>query len=126
MTNATKTLELNIQERLAAIRMFDAFKGTTSVLSSIIDDIKQFVITEDEWKAANLTKTPSDEEVKALPDEKKAETKQVWNWTEPAELKKIEIQSPSLQYLKDEIKKRSDAGEITLADVGLVSLEKKL
>ena len=106
-------LALSIGERLAALKIFDDFKGNLSTLAVLIDDVKLFTITEEEWKKAELVKTP----VK--------DGQETWNWKEN-EPKEIEMQKESLAYLLAKIKEKSDDGEMTLADISLMSLEKKL
>lgn len=116
----SKKITLTIGERLAAVRLFDAFKGSITVLSVLLDDVKKFVITDDEWKTANLVKTPT------LDAQGAPTGNESWKWSEEGTDKEIEADAASLKYLLDEIKKKSDANEITLADVALVTLEKKL
>lgn len=108
------TVSLTIGERLAALKLFDAFKGGLSQLSVILEDVKKFVVTEEEWTAAGLTKTPSGD----------GKTEQ-WKWDEK-EPKSIEIQKDSVDYLTSKIQEKSDAGEVSLADVALISLSAKL
>lgn len=114
-----KTISLTIGERVAALKLFDAFKGSISTLATLLDDVKQFTVSNEEWEKANLVKTPN-KNAQGEPDG----TEQ-WKWDETVE-NEITLQEGSYTYLKDEIKKKSDAGDITLADVALVSLEKKL
>ncbi len=54
-----KTISLTIGERVAALKLFDAFKGSISTLSTLMDDVKQFPVTTEEWEKANLVKTPN-------------------------------------------------------------------
>lgn len=110
----TKTVSLTLGERLAAVRLFDLFKGSISVLSILLEEVKKFVINAEEWEKANLVKTPAGDGTES------------WKWSEEGTDKDIEVQPETVEYLLAEIKKKSDAGEITLADVALVSLEKKL
>ena len=116
----SKTITLTIGERLAAVRLFDAFKGSISVLSVLLEDVKKFVISQEEWEKANLVKTPG------LDAEGKPTGNETWKWNEVGTDKEIVAEQDSVDYLLGEIKKKSDAGEITLADVALVTLEKKL
>ena len=114
----TKELTLTISERVAAIKLFDAFKGSVSQLTQIFDDIKAFIISKEEWEAANLTKTPGvDEEGKAV---------ETWNWNDEGNEKVVTMGSESAQYLFNAIKAKSDASELTIADKALVSLLQKL
>lgn len=107
-------VSLNLGERVAALKIFDAFKGNISTLAVLIDDVKLFTVSEEEWKTAGLVKTQSADG-----------TQESWKWNEVVE-KEIEIQKESLAYLLAKIKEKSDANEITLADLALMSLEKKL
>lgn len=112
-----KTITLTLGERLAALKIFDAFKGSMATMKSLLDDVKQLPITEEEWKEANLIKTP----VKG-PDGSDQET---WKWEEKVN-KEVVLQGDTLDYLKAQIKAKSDAGDITLQDVALVSLDGKI
>lgn len=122
----TKELTLNISDRYAALQLFNEFKGSTTELVALQDDIKQFVITDEEWKNAKLKKTPSDEEVALLPRESQVAVRQQWNWDNEGSEKTITVDSQTFEYLKRKIKEKSDAKEFTLADAAVVNLEKKL
>lgn len=116
----SKEISLTLGERLAAVRIFDSFKGSTSLLAMLLEDVKKFVITKEEWENAHLVKTPN------LDAQGEPTGSESWKWDDEAAEKKITIESDVLEYLKTEIKKKSEAKEITLADVALVTLEKKL
>lgn len=120
-----KKMTLTIGERLAAIKIFDLFKGSLSTLSVLLEDVRQFTITPEEWEQAELKKIPSDDALAAMEPDERAGINQTWNWQEKTP-KEIALQPESAAYLKEEIKKKSDAGEVTLQDVSLVTLEKKL
>ncbi len=109
-----KKITLTIGERLAAVKLFDAFKGSLSTLSTLIEDVKVFPMSEEEWTKAGLVKTPN------------ADGTENWKWSEEGNTKEIDVQEPTVQYLKDEIKKKSDAGEITISDIALSTLNSKL
>lgn len=118
---STKTIELSISERVAASKIINDFKGNITQLSTLLDDIKKIAITEAEWEAAGLVKTP------ILDKDSQPTGQDQWNWTdhEGAE-KSIELDTDTVTYLTNDIKKRSDANEITIGDVALISLNKKL
>jgi len=82
-----KKVALTIGERLAAIKLFDAFKGSITQLRSIWDDIKPFAVSDEEWKAANLVKTPIES------------GGEQWKWDDTG-TKDIEIQEATVEYLK--------------------------
>lgn len=110
----SKTLTLTIGERVAALKLFDAFKGSITALATLLDDVKQFTVTEEEWTEANLVKTPQPNgDIQ-------------WKWDEEKVMKEVTLQDPTADYLKGELKRRSEANEITLADIALVSLDKKI
>lgn len=113
-----KTLELTIGERLAALKIFDAFKGSMVTMKALLDDVKQLPMTEEEWTKANLVKTPVAGN-NGQPDSEQ------WKWDEVVK-KEVTLQSETVEYLKAQIKSKSDAGEVTLSDVALVSLNDKI
>ena len=110
-----KTISLTLGERLQALRIMDSFKGNLTTMSALLEDVKPMAITDEEWKAADLVKTKSAD----------GQTES-WKWNEEGQEKEIEIQQPTLDYISAEIKRMSDANEITLAQVALISLDKKL
>ena len=108
------TLELNISERLFALTSLNAFKGNLDTLAYILEDIKQFVVSDEEW-------------VKAEKTEEKNGDQFIIRWDdEKGGLKSIELNKETAKYLKDEIKKKSDSGELTLNDKAVVTLMTKL
>lgn len=113
----SKTVTLTIGERLAALVLFDAFKGSISQLAVVHDDIKKVAIPLADWEAAGR------EIVKS--EDGKNES---WKWNEADEKtwKEIEIGDDSVEYLIKSIKGKSDAGEISLKDTALISLNAKL
>jgi hypothetical protein len=108
-----KKITLNIGERIAALKIFDAFKGNISTLATILDDVKQFTVTDEEWTNANLTKTATEKGT------------EVWRWNEGIQ-KELNLQRSTVEYLQSQIDAKSKANEITLADTNLVTLDSKL
>lgn len=108
-----KTITLTIGERVAALKIFDAFSGTMATMKSLLDDVKQLPVTEEEWTKANLVKTPI------------AGGQEQWKWDETVN-KEVTLQGDTVDYLKTKIKEKSDGGQITMADVSLASLDEKL
>jgi hypothetical protein len=107
-----KTLTLTIGERLAALKIFDAFKGSVTELVTIMDDVKQLVITPEDWTAANRVVTKTD-------------TGEQWKWDEATEAtwKEVTLQAASVSYLLKSINEKTD---VTIADIALISLSNKL
>lgn len=110
----TTSFQFTIGERIAALKIFDSFKGSLSVLSVLLEDVKQFTVSTEEWEQAERK------------IDKNADGTENWNWNDEKVVKEINLQSESAQFLKDEIKKKSDAGEVTLKDIALVNISKKL
>ena len=110
-----KTIDLTIGQRVATLKLFDAFKGSLETLATLLEDVKQFSVSEEEWATANLTKTPSED----------GNTIQ-WKWDDDKVSKEIVLQKPTADFLEAEIMRKSAAGEITLADVALIEVNKKL
>jgi len=109
------TIKLNISERLFSLTMLNAYKGSLDKLSVILEDIKKFPITEEEWKTAEK------KEVKT------SDGGMNWTWNdEKGGIKDIEVNKITVDYLTEEIKKKDDAGEFTLADRNVITLKDKL
>jgi len=109
-----KTINLTIGERIAALKIFDSFHGSLDTLAVLLEDVKQFTITVEEWEQAEkvVTKNP--------------DATESWTWNDEKVLKDIVLQGATVKFLSDEIKKKSDAGEITLKDIALSTLNKKI
>lgn len=120
----SKKLNLTIGERYAALKLFDAFKGSLTEMAAIIDDVKTLTISADEWEKAN----------RKFLDKSGMEIKEPVNsgdvtsitWTEEASEKSIELDQASIDYIKKSIKEKSEKSEFTFADVAFISLNKKL
>ena len=108
----SKTITLTIGERLAALKIFDAFKGSVTELVTIMDDVKALVITPGEWEKAKRVVT-------------KTEVGEQWKWDEATEAtwKDVELQAASVSYLLKSITEKTD---VTIADIALISLSNKL
>lgn len=110
-----KTLSLNISERYYALTILNDFKGNIEKLATILEDIKQFSISEEDWKKANRK------------IETAGEDKVTWTWNdETAGLKEITVNDSTGVYLADTIKSRSDKGELTVQDRVAIELMNKL
>lgn len=114
-----KTISLDISERLAALAILNTFKGGLDKLAVILEDIKQFSITDEEWVKAErkIEATPSKEDPNASQ----------WSWSnEKGGNKDIVLQEGTAEYLKQVIKERDEKGELSLSDKSLVTLNQKL
>lgn len=107
-------LEITIAERIAAMRLFDEFKGTLSQTAAILDDVRALAVKNDKWEKVNLRKTQN-------PD-----GSVTWNWDDEGSEENINMSPEGVSYLKDAVTKRSDNNEIGLADKALITLMSKL
>lgn len=130
-----KTIELNISERIFGLLLLNNFKGNLDVMSVILEDIKQFPISDEEWSKAEQLytdnegveyKSKDDFEAaqRAIPEEKRGGAMK-WN-DEAGGLKAINIQKETGKYLIDTITEKSDKGELTLRDKAALTFKKKL
>ncbi len=107
-------MNLNISERLYAIRILNDFKGGLDVLATVLEDIKPIAITDEEWLKAEREITGDGDNT-------------TWKWNdEKGGDKEISLQKDTLNYLKKTLDKKNDAGEFGLADKAVISLRKKL
>jgi len=120
-----KTIEITIGERMAAAALLNAGQFNNATLAVVLDDIKKFAITEEEWVKANLKKTPTDEEVAKLSQEEKATTRQTWTWDETF-TKTIDLDGGTVTAITEMVKQKSDEKKLTLQDAALLTLVKKL
>src|SRR3990167_7063169 len=98
-----KTFSLDISERLAALAILNSFKGALDKLAVVLEDIKQFGVTEEEWVKAErkIDPTPTKEDPQATQ----------WTWSnEKGGVKEINLQEATGDYLKQVIKDRNDKG----------------
>ena len=107
-------ISLTISERILVLTILNDFKGNMETMATVLEDIKQLPIEDEEW-------------VKAERKEKKVDTSIQWTWDDDkGGLKEVDLQKQTVAYLKKEIKTKDDAGEITLQDKALISLSSKL
>lgn len=110
----TKTLQLNISERLSALSILNGFKGNLDTLAVILEDIRKFTITEEEWIKGEKKEVTNGENV-------------TWTWdNEKAGDKEIEIDAATADYLFNDIDKKNKAGEFTIQDKPYITLLAKL
>ncbi len=113
----TKTLTLNISERISGLAILNAFKGNLDKLAIILEDIKGFTVTDEEWEKA---------ERKIIPSTDGSGNSQ-WIWSdEKGGTKEISISGDTADYIRQTIKEKSDKGEFTLQDKAFITLQAKL
>jgi len=114
-----KNIALNVSERLFAIGLLNQFKGSHETLSFILEDIKKFAITEEDWKKAERSITKE--------KDSKGEDITSWVWDdEKGGDKKIEMSDQVVDYLKADIEEKNKTGEFTMKDRAVITLNKKL
>lgn len=112
-------MKFNLSERLRLITIINEFKGNLDTLASLMDDVKKIKIEEEEW-------TKAERVIETLKNEKGEDVNQ-WRWNdEKGGEKEINLEKDTVKYLQEAIEKKDKAGEITLQDVVLISLNKKL
>lgn len=112
-------MKFNISERLRLITIINEFKGNLDTLASLMDDVKKIRIEEEEW-------TKAERVIETLKNEKGEDVNQ-WKWNdEKGGEKEIELEKETIKYLREVIEKKDKAGELTLQDVILIELNKKL
>lgn len=111
-----KTVGLSITERLKALEMLNGFKGSLERVAVILEDIKQFTVTKDEWVEVDGSIDQNGNQLS-------------YNWkieNEKPEGKEINLQDVTVDYLREEIKRRNNAGEFGVMDIAFLSLLEKL
>jgi hypothetical protein len=128
-----KEVSLNIGERIVLINIFNQVKNDIVTLRAVLEDSKDIAVGEEEGKEINLRNVYFNKEtgVEVTLDEAKsleAEGKQVASqikWDSSTE-KVASLSAESVKCVLDFIKTKSEAKELTLADVVILSLEEKL
>lgn len=112
-------LSLNISERLYAALLLNQFKGNLDTLVEIMDDVKKFRITDEEWtKADRQINTTMDGNSNPI-------TSWAWNDDKGGD-KEIEITKTTKEYLVGKIKEANDKGQFTFQDKAAITLSNKL
>jgi len=115
MSNQKTTLQLNISERINALSVLNSFKGNLDKLAIVLDDIKGFPVTDEEWALAERTTEPL------------ADGNVQWRWNdEKGGLKSIEVDKVTVEYLKQVINEKNEKGDFGLSDKPFITLLEKL
>lgn len=111
---ALKTISLNISERIAALAILNAFKGSLDKVAVILEDIKQLPISEEEWTQANKQEVKNGDNIS-------------WTWdNEKGGDKEVKLQEATVEAIRNDIKERDSKGDFTLADRSIMTLKDKL
>ena len=124
----SKTAKFTIGERLAMESMFNLFKGTTAELAAILSDVKEAVVSNEEWIATKGQVIGPDGKAKDVGSRRDATNGDSLKWdpTLTETDKELTLQSETVEYLKRAIKEKSDKNEITLTDLPLLSIQDKI
>lgn len=113
---ALKAISLTISERIAALAILNAFKGSLDKVAVVLEDIKQLPVTAEDWAKAEKTEVKND----------KGEVVS-WNWdNEKGGEKMITFQEATADFIRSDIKEKNDKGEFSLADRAILTLKEKL
>lgn len=112
-----KRLNLTVPERLKATQLLNEFNGNLSNLSIILQDIKQFPLSNEELeKVGGKTSVTSD-----------GKQMVTWDPSRESEIdKNIDVQPFTLMYLKNAIQTKSDNEKFEVGDEPILSLLDKL
>ena len=110
-----KTLNLTISERIRALALLNAFKGSLEQLAVIVEDIKQFSISDAEWEQAE----------RVITDNGDGTQRMTWK-DENVPEKEITLQPVTLEYLRKTIAELDEKGEFSLTDQPFITLFSKL
>lgn len=112
-----KTLTVTIGERVNGILpILDECKSGWSLISKILKDVDNIVVSEDEWVKANRQVIGPD-----------AEGRVSWKWDEGEETKKdIQLTDEVAEYILKKIEEKGSNNELTIKDRSLISLREKL
>jgi hypothetical protein len=96
-------------------------------MSAILADAPKLSVEESEWEKAERKFIGSDgkeiEDIKSY--EGKEDYSMVWDDSK-LEDKEVELEDKTIEYLQSEIDKKDKAGELTLKDKALISLQEKI
>lgn len=109
----SKTSSFTIDNRRTALEVLNAFKGKLEDTAVVFDDAKNLVVTEEEWTKANLVKDPTDEAIKAMPDDKKINLQQKWTW-DPTYVKEITLSAVATEFILKTISEKTDVDFVQL------------
>lgn len=105
----SKTINLEVSERIIALGMLRQWKGNLEDLALIQEDLKQFPFTEKEKEELGIV-------------EKEGSI----SWKPDAPQKEFVLSKVSVDFLTEKIKELSDKKMLSLADGPVVSLNGKL
>ncbi len=109
----TKNISLTVGERNTLVSVFPSLKGDMVLTSVLLEDIKPLNVTEEEWAEAKRERIT-------------IEGGERWSWTEEGSEKEIPLHVKTIEALKKYVKEKSDAGELSISDLHLINIDKKL
>lgn len=113
-------VNLNISERIFTLGILNAFKGKMETMSTIMDDIKEVTISDEDKKKCewveNMGKDANGND---------AVVSVGWNDIKGGD-KELEFQPLTLDYLLQVIEERNEKGDLTFQDKAVISLKEKL
>jgi hypothetical protein len=115
----TKTISLNISERVKVLTILNDFKGSLEKLAFVLEDIKQLVVTEEDWEKAERKIEPAP--TREHPDQ----FNYTWNNEKGGE-KEVNLAEVTVEYLRKVLKDKDEKGEFGLTDKPYIDIYNKL
>jgi hypothetical protein len=123
--NPMKELKLTIAERVAAATLMSQFKGDYVTRAILAKDAPGLAVTKEDWDAAKLVKSPTDAEITALPEDKRAGVQQSLTWQDEGSEKKVFFAQQTFDFLLQSLDAKKDYS-FSAADNGYVKLVESL
>lgn len=110
----SKTIEIAIAERIQLIGVFNQVKGDVETLQSVLEDVKQVSLSDEEKATINFR------EVK---DENGVVTSFAWD---ASPQKAITLSEKTVAFVLKFVDEKSKSEELTIADAPLLEINRKL
>lgn len=110
----SKTFTLSIQERTVSLRLMNEVKANIETLAFLLEDAKKLAITDDEWTESKRVITTN------------ADQSTTWNWDDTIVMKEVELAQQTVDALHAKIQEKSSGNELTIQDIAVIELDKKL
>lgn len=105
-------IEVGLAERIQLIGAFNSVKGDVETLRSVLEDLKEISITEEEKTESNFRET-GDGQVRSF----------AWDKDIP---KKVKLSQKTADFLMKHIEARSTEGSLALSDMPLLNVQEKI
>lgn len=110
----SKKIEIGLAERVQLIGLFNNVKGDIETLQSVLEDVKEISILEDEKNEVGF---------KEVKNEKDEVVSYTWD---KVKIKEITLQEKSVAFVNKFMEEKSKNEELSVADAPLMEIYKKL